>query len=403
MSRLKSRAVRIATAAVLASSGLAITAALTAPAGAAARTSGTTRPAQSGGIAAECPVVSTKAIDGEIAQAKPGADVIVCPGTYHGEIVVTKPVVLYGVDARIDAKGFDTGITVVASGATVQGFTVEGATGEGILVVGSKGHPVSHVTIRDNLVEHNDQGNPFGEVITDSPYAECNGSAQSGPGDCGEGIHLMTATYSVVTDNTSVSNSGGILLSDELGPTAHNVIEGNTADSNLYACGIVLASHQPSGFANGAPVPAGGGVYDNRIASNTVTGNGLVAQGGGVMLATPLPGGAVYDNTVIGNTINDNGLGGVTLHSHTPGQDLNGNVIEYNTIGTNNLSGDPDFAPAIDSSTTGIIVASGAGPVSITISGNSILNDTNGIWWVGPVTMTGTNTFANVTNQTVEG
>ncbi len=406
MSRLSSRPLRLAAGAALAGA-LALTAFGAVSAGASARPS-TGRPAQSGGISGQCPVVPTRAIDGEIAQAAPGATVIVCPGTYHGQIVVTKPVKLWGVGATIDATGADNGITVVASGATVQGFTVENALGEGVLVVGRPGHPISHVTIRDNVVEHNDKGNPTGALVSGTKYRECNAGPNDIPGDCGEGIHLMVATWSVVTGNTVVSNSGGILVTDEFGPSAHDVIEGNTVDSNLYDCGITVVSHSTVAYVNGATAPNAGGVYDNVVASNTISGNGIEGQGGGVILATGAPGGAVYDNTVIGNTITDNGLSGVTLHSHAPGQDLNGNVIERNTIGRNNLAGDTDFAPAIDMATTGVLVASAASPVSITVTGNSIVNVTNGIWWVGPVTLNNGagvagNLFGNVTNEAVEG
>jgi parallel beta-helix repeat protein len=364
-------------------------------------------PEQAGGISAQCPVLPVGAIDGEIAQAKPGATVIVCPGTYHGDIVVSKPVTLYGVDAVVNASGADNGITVVASGATVQGFTVRNAIGEGILVVGKPGHPVTHVTIRDNVVEGNDQGNPTGSPVSGSRYRACN-ATQGIPGDCGEGIHLMVAEWSVVTGNTVTGNSGGILLSDEFGPNAHNVVEGNTVTSNLFDCGITVVSHSGAGYVNGATVPDAGGTYDNVIASNTIEGNGLEGQGAGVVLATALPGGAVYDNTVIGNTIWDNGLAGVTLHSHAPGEDLNGNVVERNTIGRNNLDGDPDFAPHLDSATTGVIVASAAGPVAITVERNSIIADTNGIWWTGPVALNGgagvsSNLFGAVTNEAVQG
>ncbi len=408
MSRTSTRPIRLALAgSVVGAMGLGALA-LGASAAGASAPRGAARPMQSGGISAQCPVLPVGAVNGEIAKSPPGATVIVCPGTYHGNIVVSKPVKLWGIDATVDATGADNGITVVASGATVQGFTVENATGEGILVVGRPGNPVSHVTIRDNVVEHNDKGNPTGGLVSGSKYRECNAAPGNIPGDCGEGIHLMVAMYSVVTGNTVAANSGGILLTDEFGPNAHNVVARNTVDGNLFDCGITVVSHSTTAFVNGATAPHAGGVYDNVIASNSIAGNGLEGQGAGVVLATGAPGGAVYDNTVAGNTIWDNGLAGVTLHSHAPGQDLNGNVIDRNTIGRNNLDGDPDFSPHVDMATTGILVASAASPVSISITGNSIVGVTNGIWWTGPVTVNGgagvsTNLFGGVTNEVVQG
>lgn len=361
--------------------------------------------AKAGGAGTSCATARYPAIGSAIAAASAGATVVVCPGAYTGEVTLTKPLVLRGEGATIFADGHDNGVLVPVSGSTVEGFTVKGALGEGILVVGKPGVPVTHVTIKGNLVEGNDQGNPTGAIISKSSYRECNGSTSSGAGDCGEGIHLMTVADSVVEGNIVGDNSGGILLSDELGPTDHNLIEGNQVGYNLLACGITIASHSGKGFVKGATVPAAGGVYDNTIEHNTVVANGTTADGAGVLLATPLPGGAVYDNTVVGNTISGNGQSGITVHSHVPGQDLNGNVIEGNTIGVNNLAGDYDFSPNVDPRTTGVLVGTAQGPITITVKGNSISDDSVGIWTTGPVTVSGmaANSFKGVAVHSAEG
>jgi nitrous oxidase accessory protein NosD len=177
---------------------------------------------------------------------------------------------------------------------------------------------VSGVTVKDNVVVGNDLGNPTGAPLKSSPYAECK-AAGVVPGDCGEGIHLMTVTNSVFEDNFVADNSGGFLLSDELGPTAHNRIVYNTVEYNTLDCGITVPSHSTKGFVKGAAVPSAAGVYDNVIEHNTVIGNGVAGQGSGVLLAAGAPGGAVYGNVIEYNTISGNGLGGVTVHAHTPG------------------------------------------------------------------------------------
>ena len=133
-------------------------------------------------------------------------------------------------------------------------------------------------------------------------------------------------------------------------------------------------------------------MFGNLIVGNTLTNNGTTAgafgPGAGVVLASFVPGGAVYNNTVVGNRIVGSGLAGVTLHSHLPGQNLNGNVIASNDIGTNNLLG--DFA---DTATTGVYVGS-VDPLRITVIGNRIHDNHNGIFAAGPVTIVRTN--ANV-------
>lgn len=320
-------------------------------------------------------------IGAAVAAATAGATIEVCKGTYNEDVAVTKAVTIVGNGAIVDAAKLDNGFDVSAPNVTIEGFTVEGAVGEGILVAPTKGGPaVSGVTITHNTVTNNDQGNPTGAPISTSTYAECNAGAQDVPGDCGEGIHLESVTGSTVSGNTVSGNSGGVLLSDELGPVSHDTIQGNTITGNLLDCGVTLAGHAPGAL---------GGVFDNQVLGNQITGNGTKGQGAGVVLATGVPsspagaGGAVYDNTISGNTISGNGLAGVTIHSHATGQDLNGNVITDNLIGVNNLSGDPDFASFgkayANMATTGITVST-LSPITMTIQGNTINGDENGLF-----------------------
>jgi parallel beta-helix repeat protein len=243
---------------------------------------------------------------------------------------------------------------------------------------------VNYATIEHNVVKNNDQGGLPVKPVPNT-YPECQ--AQGGiPGDCGEGIHLMGSSFSVIAGNVSTGNSGGILLSDETGPTAHNRITGNVVTDNLYDCGVTLAGHNPGAAPNGVPAPKAAGIFGNLIGWNTITGNGTKGEGAGVVMATPLPGGAVYDNVIEHNKISKNGLSGVTVHSHVPGQDLNGNVVTGNLIGVNNTVGDTDFAPHVDTETTGVLVGT-VGPLSISVTGNVIVGNHFGIWTTGPVTV----------------
>lgn len=342
--------------------------------------------AKPGGAGTSCATASYSSLEAAIAAAAPGSTVVACPGTYHGGVVVTKPLTLLGVDATVNAAGSDNGITVPVPGVTVEGFTVEGAVGEGILVVGKPGHPVTHATIAGNVVKGNDLGNPTGGPISTSHYRECNATGKV-PGDCGEGIHLMVAARSVVSGNLVEDNSGGILVTDEFGPSDHNVIEYNVVRDNVLDCGITMPSHSATAFVKGHLVPAAGGVYDNVVEHNTVIGNGTKGDGAGILLADAAPGGADYDNTIEGNTIEGNGMSGVAVHMHVPGQYLDGNVVEGNTIGVNDLTGDFDFSPP-DHATTGVLVGS-VGPLTITVRDNTISGNTYGIWYSAPVSVLG--------------
>lgn len=104
-----------------------------------------------------------------------------------------------------------------------------------------------------------------------------------------------------------------------------------------------MPGHNPAALdAAGNPQPPVAGVYDNVIAHNVVTFNGLKGEGAGVLFANASAGTASYDNLVVGNYIAGNELSGVTLHAHTlaPGQfeDLSGNKI-VSTSGSASVAG----------------------------------------------------------------
>jgi parallel beta-helix repeat protein len=329
-----------------------------------------------------CNDAGYRSIGSAVTAAHTGDTVVVCGGTFHEGVSVTKSLTISGRSgATIDASRRNTGVTIKAADVTVSGLTVRNAIGEGVLVDG-----VDHATITHNVVVHNDLGGLPHNAVPNT-YPECT-EIEGVPGDCGEGIHLMGSSHSTVAFNVSHDNSGGILLSDEGRPTAYNKVIGNTVSDNQFDCGITVVGHNPAAAPGGKPAPTVAGVHDNDIAGNRITGNGLKGEGAGVVLATPMPGGAVYHNLVRNNSISRNGMAGVSVHNHVKGQDLNDNVVRDNTIGTNNLVGDDAFKPAVDHQTTGVLVGA-VDPLSITVVGNRITDDHFGIWTTGPVTVHG--------------
>src|ERR1700680_1998741 len=335
------------------------------------------------------------------------ATVVVCKGTYTEDVVVSSPLHLEGRDATIMGTSTQpvmcdqlgptgpglapclAGVTIRSSHVSTAGFPVTGAIGEGILATGTlAGGSIGDVTITDNKVV----GNNLGGIppSPNSPYPQCRAFGQI-PGDCGEGIHLMGVARAVIGGNWVSANEGGILLTDEFGPTHENLIQDNTVTGNPFDCGVTVTGHNPFALdASGKPQPKVAGVYDNVIRDNRITNNGLQGEGAGVLFANAGPGTASYNNLVEGNYIAGNQLSGVTMHAHTlpPGmfEDLNGNRIIDNQIGRNNVGsplvpGDPlDGPPAQDFHTTGILVFSGTVPVTVWISGNRIFDDHFGIW-----------------------
>ena len=365
-----------------------------------------------------CRSAAFRTIQSAVNAARPGGTVVVCTGTYHEQVVVSKPLSLVGLQASIDEAGVTPGlqlnvpgvgtrtifaaVVILSSDVRFTGFTVEHAVGEGILAAGLGGD-ITGISISNSAIVHNDLG--FGFPKPKSSYFECQPAGQI-PGDCGEGVHFTAVAFSRISQNVIADNSGGVLLTDDTGPTHDNLVAGNLVTGNSTDCGITVPGHNPNALsATGQPQPSVAGVYRNVIRDNTVTDNGLKGEGAGVLFANAMAGTASYDNLVEGNFIAGNGLSGVTMHAHTikPGQfeDLSGNNVIGNDIGKNNVAGDVLDFPASpkDLVTTGILVFSGGAPVTLTIASNHIFDNKIGIWLSKAVTASGlaTNTFANVT------
>jgi parallel beta-helix repeat protein len=313
-----------------------------------------------------------KTIGAGVANAGLNGTVEVAKGTYPEDVKILTGVSIVGANQKntiIDATGlangfFIDGIDVPGlSNVLVSGFTVKNANFEGILVANA-----SSVTISDNIVSGNDKA----LTAPDTESAACTGIPAFETGesdDCGEGIHLLGANHSIVSNNLVENNAGGILLSDDTGAATHNLISGNTVQKNSFDCGITMASHTAAALT-GSDTPLG--VTQNTVIENISTQNGLGApfSGAGVGIFVGAPSGIASGNAVINNTITKNSLPGVTMHSHAPGETFTNNVI----IG-NNISGNAgDNGQTATTGTTGINVF-GLSPATGTIISGNTIND----------------------------
>jgi parallel beta-helix repeat protein len=316
-----------------------------------------------------------------VSTAVSGQTVIVGPGTYKEMVLVTKQLTLTSETMQpssttIDATGQPVGIAVVgssSSGTVVEGFTVTHANNEGIFVQDS-----SKVVVDNNVVSNN----AFNVV--------------PGLGEV-KGIQLAGASDSTVAGNTVVGNGyGGIGVTDDgpvdaswnatAAPTSgipagtpnpgnSNLISGNMVENNHpNHCAIVLSAYDPN----------------EGVSNNIVSGNTVVDNQNGVIVAADTPNTIAINNTVIYNTILNNGEGGVIVHSNAPGDVVKGNSIMYNVFSANG------YLPTLE----GVIIG-GEGTVPVTdttIVGNVFQNEAIAVQIV-----LGTNTMVdgNIIGSTV--
>jgi Right handed beta helix region len=327
--------------------------------------------AVSAGADTSCSTASYSDITTAVAAVGPGGTVVVCPGTYDEEVVVTKPLNLVGRHATINATGQpplkvagmtlpgSDGIAVLqASNVNVSGFTVTGAGFDAILVGAS-----SHVSISRNTLVNN------GTFV----------NLQQG--GSGVGVDINSSSWSSATGNVAIDNQGGgFEIADDIGAASHDTVAWNYETRSYDGCGVIVAGHSTAG------------VTDNLVAHNSVSSNGT-AQGteaSGLLLASEVPGETMTGNTFIANRAWDNGLAGMTIHVHLPGQHFNGNKVLGNWIGTNNVVGDPiDLVTSPTSTTnvavpdlrtTGILAATASQVSGTVIAGNYITGNHYGIF-----------------------
>ena len=132
-----------------------------------------------------CGSARFQTIQSAVKAAPSGGTVVVCQGTYHEQVVITKPLSLQGKWATIDQKGVTptlkvtipgigketifAAVVMLSSDIRFSGFTVTNALGEGIVAAGLGGD-ISDISISHNAVVHNDLG---GGVPAKSTYFQC--------------------------------------------------------------------------------------------------------------------------------------------------------------------------------------------------------------------------------------
>jgi hypothetical protein len=104
----------------------------------------------------------------------------------------------------------------------ISGFTIRNANNAGIVVSNA-----SNVTVSENSVLDNNRGLAANDPDKCPSFVGFPYFAKSA--DCGESIFLSGVVHSGVVNNETTADGerGGILISDETGPTYDNLVGGN--------------------------------------------------------------------------------------------------------------------------------------------------------------------------------
>ncbi len=319
-------------------------------------------------------------------------------GNYKEPVILTHSTSLIAADGAkvvIDATGQPNGIFIDGRsnapqsgvrGVVIRGMKVRNAQFEGILIANA-----TDVTLIYNEVSHNNLALDGNGACPGMPDFETNEGS-----DCGQGIHLIGVDHSSVTHNKVFDNTGGILITDETGPSNFDFIAENEVHDNPYGSGITLASYLPASSVAPSATESFG-VYDTIIAENRSWSNGAKAssQGAGIGLFALSAGTRVFANVVMNNDLRNNGKGGVVIEMNSSYSNSE-NVGDNRIIG-NSLSGNgEDPSNPGSNNPTGISVNS-AGPINGTmILANRFQDETSDVVFgsLQPYTFLHLNNFA---------
>lgn len=195
--------------------------------------------------------------------ANRGDTIEVRAGTYVGNLILNKQVILLGVNHPI-LRGEGTGsvITILANGCVVKGFVIERSGGDlthedsGILLKSS-----------DNQVEDNDLRDIlYGIYLYSSRgntirHNRIHGKAELEEGDRGAGLHLWNSPNNTIEDNTISETRDGLYIQSCNGNQVRrnrvsrvryglhymfsddNVFEDNFFSNNVAGAAIMYSNH----------------------------------------------------------------------------------------------------------------------------------------------------------------
>ena len=252
--------------------------------------------------------------------ASDGDTIFVGNGTYYENVIVNKTVSLIGESAIIEGDWFGIGISVVANGVNIQGFTIRGDPGinYGIRLYGSSDCLISEnqiLPVFEGILLSNgsDRNSIYGNTIYHqaegefgiSLYDSDRNNISKNQGAMWNWIKLCRSSSNII----SGQDMGG-LFSLRLISSFNNTIAENRIDSPY--CIELLESHNNTIYRNEMK---GMGVFLTNASSNRFYHNNLISEWQMVHVETP-------------NSINawDSGCEG-NYWAYYNGTDLDGNGI----------------------------------------------------------------------------
>lgn len=162
-----------------------------------------------------------------IDRADPGGRVEILPGTYHGDLVIDRPLRLIGIGRpRLVGSGHGSVVRVRADDVLIEGFDIDGLGGGDLGRDASGIHvAAARATIRDCRIVNT----LFGVYLREASDATVERTIIRGipgkdPGEKGSGIHVWNTVGFRLTGNELVNVRDGFYIqSSSRGFIAHNV------------------------------------------------------------------------------------------------------------------------------------------------------------------------------------
>lgn len=200
-----------------------------------------------------------------IDRASPGDRITIPSGTYHGDVIVDRPIALIGNGRPLlQGSGHGSVVRIRAANVTIEGFDIDGG-GTGDLGRDTSGIHVNaaHATVRNCRV----RGSLFGIYLRESDDATVTDNVVDGipgrpPGEIGSGIHVWDSQRFQIHRNVVTATRDGFYIQS----SSHGFVTGNRARDLRYGLHYMFSDDnvfEGNVFENSA---AGAALmYSNRL------------------------------------------------------------------------------------------------------------------------------------------